>query len=454
LELVQSVVATVRALELGKTSVAAISVAAELGMALIDGDGQCLTPMVCWADRRAVDEAEGVRRQLGDSSVYRLSRRPIDPELSGIKAVWWRTRLPLEQWSCARLVSIKDYIVFWMCGALATDESHASYSMLFDIERRQWSPELVRTLGISEEQLPEVLPATSVLGGLRHDAATSLGLRPGLPVAVGGPDGTVGMVGAGLTRAGTTVDLSGTADVVFTGVEEPPLDDEGVTVVNAHIVPRLWVAGGPTGTTGGFVAWLFANLKYVPSPEGWRAFDEDAESAPVGSGGVYCIPTMAGSRFPRWKPELRASLGGVSLGTPRGELGRAALEGCAFLVADGLRKLRSLGLACDAVRLVGGGARSQIWTQIRADMTGTVIDLLADSEATTLGAAMIAAVAGGWFDSLGTCGDAWISARRRVSPVSTSVAEASLLMERYTKLWDSLGPSERSGSRVSIDDGD
>lgn len=378
--------------------VASIGLAAQLGVALLDARGEPVLAPMTWADRRGDD----VIRQLGPE-VHRMvraraGRRP-SPELLALKLAWLRDTDPVSAARVRWAVSLKDRLLQRLTGRIVTDETHASYTLIYDVAQRRWSVELAAAFGIDVDVLPPVFPATSSLELAPH-AADALGLPPGLPVAVGGPDGTVGAVGAGAVSDGTTVDIAGSTDVVVHVTDQPLVDDEAAAVLNAHAAPRRWTLGGPTGLTGGGVRHLLASVGQDDIVAAHVDLGAEAAALPAGSDGLTVLTTLGGSRFPHWRPDLAGALVGLREEHTAAHLLRASHEGAAFLVLDGLDALERLGRRVEEVVVVGGVAAGHEWLQVRADAWQRPVVRLEESEATSMGAAMLAGVAGGQFDDL------------------------------------------------------
>lgn len=290
-ELEQSMLSAIAALgpTLRRTSI--VCLAAELGTVFLDTHMRSVGNALCWPDKRARDQAAELNETLGAAAVYATTGRVIDPELPACKLRWLRQHEPERAAAISHIVSIKDYLLLRLCGTLVTDETHASYSMLYNVAARRYSEDLLAALEVPNSALPQVVPATTIAGGITEQTARWCGLSAGIPVAVGGPDGTVGTVGAGLVRPGRTVDMVGTADVIFHALSDPLFDPKRKAVLNAHLAPGLWALGGPTGTTGGTLTQLADMLAY----DGNLA-QLDAEAATCGHN---CAPMSAPPRCVR-----------------------------------------------------------------------------------------------------------------------------------------------------------
>jgi xylulokinase len=447
----EAVVEAIRELEPDLHAVAAISVAAELGTIFLDSRDEPIGNALCWPDKRARKQSTQLAESLGASAVYATTGRILDPELPAVKLLWLRQVEPSIADFTRSMISIKDFLVFRLCGRLFTDEAHASYSMLFDVSKRRWADDILAELGVDPDMLPAVRPATAEAGVVQKVASRLTGLREGTPVNVGGPDGTVGTVGAGLVRPGITVDLVGTADVIFHAISKPLLDPERRAVVNAHLVPEMWAIGGPTGTTGGMLARLSEVLGYGADADGLALLDTEAEEVVPGADGLVCLTSMAGDRFPDWDPTTKGVLFGLGLGHRRAHIARAALEGAAYVLRSALEVYEQLGLRVDEVRIVGGGAKSQVWTQLRADVCGVPMQPAVVHEATSLGAAVLAAVTIGAFPDIPTASDALSKTGASIAPRPQESQAYRALFRSYQQLRSELSPALRTWDRIQSD---
>jgi len=404
----------------------AIAVAAQLGMVLLDDRGRPVRPALVWGDKRAHREADQLSALL-PAETLAPTGRPMAPELTVARLRWLATNEPASLRRTRWVVSIKDALVYRLTGRAVTDESNASYSGLFDVYNRTWSPSLVETSGIDAVLLPPARPGTATAGSLSKEAANALGLPHRLPVAVGGPDGTVGAIGAGAVRAGVTVDVAGTTDVLLHTIDRPLTDPTHRTVLNAHVAPSLWTAGGPTGLTGGVIKWTASLLGFKSVDDAHRAL---GEATPDSSRPIF-LTTLDGSRFPSWQPERTGLIAHLRPEHGPADVFLAAQQGVAFTVGAGLDALRALGLEINEVTVVGGTASKPTTLQLRSDAWSMSVVALANREATTIGAAMLAGVASGAFPDLETAARALVRPAHRYEPRPQAAAEMYATRQRW-----------------------
>jgi xylulokinase len=363
------------------------------GVVPVDAALRPLRDAVIWLDRRASGEAAALARAVGDQKLFELTGLNCDASHSAPKMMWLRDHEPGTYRETRWLQAVSGYLVGWLTGAVVIDHANASSTLLYDVARRGWSAELADAAGIEVAMLPDIGASTDLAGGLTRAAADLLGLAPGCPVVVGTGDDHAAALAAGLLRPGLVVDVTGTAEPVGAVAAEVTFDEQRLVETHAHAVPGTLLVENPGFVSGGSTLWLAESVLRCPQAE---LFDRAAQ-APPGSDGILFLPALSGSTAPRWNDRMRGAFAGLAMNHDGGHLARAVLEGCAYALRDIVDRLAALGLAEDEVRVVGGGARSPLWLQIKADVLGRPVRAVLAEEPTALGAAMLAGVAGGTF---------------------------------------------------------
>ena len=411
----REVVAAVRGLGERRNNVCAVGVTTLLSFVALDEAHEPVCDALLWPDRRAISEAEEMNSEA-EPRLFGLIGRRFRAELTGPRLRWLARHRPGAFARVAHVASLKDYVVLKLTGALLTDDTSASYSGLFDVVRRRWSPQAAHLAGVSVDILPPTMPATQLAGLLTRWAAQSLGLRAGVAVAVSAPDGTVGSIGAGAIRAGVTVDIAGTTDVILHIAARPLCDPRGLAVVNAHAIDGVWAIGGATGLTGGAVAWAANLLGYPSVAAAKEALAEDLSRIPVGSEGLAFRTSLSGSRFPDWRPNDRGLISGVEPRHGPAHLLTAAEEGASAVVARGLAALRSCGVRVEELIVGGGLAGDSNALKRRAEMLGIPIVAVSEKETSSVGAAMLAGVVSRGFPDLKSAAEAFVRYSGRYDP--------------------------------------
>ena len=425
-----AVASAIRELTDGGLRVAAVGLTAHLATVLTRADGRPAAHAMLWRDNRAWREAQELAAALGPSLQF-MTGRPVSPESAAARMRMLAKTSPAVLGRTRWLLSLKDYLVFQLTGEALTDPATASYTQLFDVRRRSWSPRIARECGVPMEILPAVRPGVAAAGQVTLEAARLTGLRQGTPVAVGGPDGSTGAIGVGGFRAGITVDIAGTTDVLL-HVSDQPTGRVGYgTVLNAHLVANLWTTGGPTGLTGGGLDWLAVTLGHESTEAAYLALAPGIDAADPGE--LMIRTTLSGRRLPGWNDRLRGRIDGISGEHGPAHLMRAAEEGSAFEVRLGLDALRSAGAVIDSVILAGGPASSQRAAQLRANVWGVPV-AAADPHASLRGAALAAALAAGCFADAQQAAVRMVPRMRQYDP---DPAAAAATEQRYRR-WRAL----------------
>ncbi|HXG39740.1 MAG TPA: FGGY family carbohydrate kinase, partial [Candidatus Limnocylindrales bacterium] len=363
-----------------------IGVAAQVdGVVAVDDANRPLGPAPIWSDRRATEETARLAERVDRTSLRETTGLNLDASHVAPKIAWLRAAGDARRSAAAYLLP-GSYLVARLTGARVVDHANASSTLLYDIRARDWSEALLGATRIEPGLLAPIAVATEVAGGLTPRAADRLGLPRGCPVAVGTGDEHAAALAAGALEPGIVCDIAGTAEPVGVAAREPRVDPSGLVETHAHVPVDRWLVENPGWVSGGSVRWL-ADVLGVDQ----ATVIELAAGAPPGAEGVTFLPTLGGSVAPRWNDRVRGAFAGLTAAHGRSHLARAVLEGCAFPLRDVVDRLADLGLGGEAIRVAGGGARSGLWLQIKADVTGRPVVALAEPEVTALGGAIVAA---------------------------------------------------------------
>jgi xylulokinase len=404
--------------------IAAIAIAGQLdGCIAVDASGAPLGAALIWQDRRA--SAQAARVDAAD--VFARTGQVADASHMAAKIAWLRE----HGTAAVRFHQPVSYLVERLTGAAVIDPALASTTMLLDLATARWSQPLLGAFAISPAELPELRDTCAVAGALTAAGARLTGLHAGTLVAVGTGDDFANALGAGITAPGSIVCAVGTAEVVGAVAHAIVLDRVAAEpMVETHVFP----GGGffvehPGWLAGGAIRWAVELLGLADDAE----LDAIAATVPAGADGATFLPALGGAMTPVWRPHARATLHGLTARHTRAHVARAVLEGLTFACRDVVDRLIALGLPAREVVLVGGGARSRVWAQLRADTLGLAHRIGADPDACPLGAAMIAAVAAGVYPDLAT------AAARVPPPVETFLpGPSAALVEAYCR-YEALG---------------
>ena len=363
------------------------------GVIACEADGTPLRPAIIWLDKRATKQCDQLVGVVGSERLAERTGLVADASHSAPKMMWIRENEP-EVWRrAAVLAPVGSYVLHHLSGSYAQDAANASSTMVYDVTAGDFDDQLCEAAGVDPAMLPPVRPSTDVVGTLLPEAAAELGLPATCAVVVGTGDEHAASVGAGAIEAGVVVDVTGTAEPVTTVAAAPVRDPLGVVETHGHAVPGSWLIENPGFVSGGSTLWLATGLLGIPQGEVFAR----ARKAPPASDGVLFLPALSGSTAPRWNDAMRGAFLGLAMNHTSAHVARAVLEGCAYALRDIVDRLEALGLGHGEMRIVGGGARDDLWASIKADVLGRPVRRVLTDEATAVGAAMVAGVGVGLF---------------------------------------------------------
>ena len=368
------------------------------GALAVDAAGEPLRSAIIWADQRATAEAAFLAERCGFAEVYRRTGHRAGASYTAAKVLWIQRHQPELYAHAHQFLQAKDYAAYKLSGVFATDYSDASGTNLFDLERRDWAVDIIEAVGLDAQKLPPAYPSSTVIGKVPPQAADETGLLAGTPVVIGGGDGACATVGAGSVSPGEAYNYIGSSSWIAVTSEQPLYDPWMRTFTFAHLDPKLYFPTGTMQCAGGSFDWLERLLRGDGDAPLYEELSAAAAGVEPGARGLLFLPYLIGERSPHWNPLARGAFVGLTMSHGRAEVARAVLEGVALNLKMILDAFLEQGAEIQAMRLIGGGARSALWRQILADVYGLPIlrpALLA--EATSLGAAIAGGVGVGLF---------------------------------------------------------
>lgn len=377
------------------------------GVVPVDDHGKPLHPAMLWMDRRAVPQCEVVGRQISQEAAFKITGLNLDPSHVAPKIRWLADNEPRLFGQTAHFLLPGSYVAFALTGELGVDYSNASSTLLMDVRSRTWSQEMCDLFEIPMRLLPPIYPATQVIGTLLSHVAEEMGLPPTTSVILGSGDEHAACLGAGVTRSGLVCDIAGTAEPVCASSQSPLFDESGLVETHCHADPELWLLENPGFVSGANYRWFRDQFSVQEmtraAQEGVDAYEllnAAAETVPPGSDGLIMLPCLMGAMAPTWNALARGTFMGFTLAHKREHFCRAILEGSAYAIRDITDQMLRMGLPLQEIRVVGGGARSPLWRQIKADVTGLPISITNTVETTALGAGILALTGSGMVDTI------------------------------------------------------
>ncbi len=429
-------------------SVRALAVAAQVdGIVPVDGAGQPLRPALIWMDRRAGPQCAQAEQAMDAGRLFARTGLNLDPTHVAPKIRWIADNEPHVDAQTAHYLLPGSFVARWLCGELAVDYSNASSTLLLDVVERRWAPDLCAAFGVDPARLAPVCAAATVLGPLRPAAAEALGLTPATLVLAGCGDEHAACLGAGILAPGRVGDIAGTAEPVCAALPAPRFDDTRLLETHCHADPGQWLLENPGFVSGGNFRWYrdhFGQAEInaaLGTPQtAYARLDAQAAAVPPGSDGLVFLPCLMGAMAPTWDPEMRGAWLGFTLAHTRAHFARAVLEGSAYAVRDIVDRLRAMRLDVSELRVMGGGARSPLWNQIKADVCGLPVLVPAIHETTALGAALLALVGLGRFASLAEAAEQLVQLDQRFEPDPARQRAYHAPYQRYRQAYFALQP--------------
>ncbi len=415
-------------IELGEHNFDGIGVTGQMhGSVFLDANDEVIRPALLWNDQRTVEECKNIESIIGRDELMRIT---CNPALTGFqlpKILWLRNNEP-ENFRRLRSVLLpKDYIRMMLTGEKATEVSDASGTGILNVPKRAWSMSMAEALDLPLSLFPQVFESDEITGTTREHPF----LASGIPVVGGGGDQAAGAVGTGAVTVGTISVSLGTSGVVFTSIGAPSYDSKGAAHTFCH-ANRGWHAMGVMLSCGGALRW-FRDV-FCPG-ENYDSLAKSAARSTVGAHGVTFLPYLAGERCPHNDPHAKGAFAGMSLSTTKDELCRSVFEGITFGLLDGFELLRSLGASAESINVTSGGSKSDFWVQMIADTFRIPCNRLEIDEGPAFGAAILAGVGIGVWDSVSTAVRKTIVIKETVMP---GESETVRYHERYRNLYNNI----------------
>ena len=369
---------------------------------LMEEGGGILAGPIPYSDRRSTVQASCIEAKAGRERLFSITANgSMAGGFSGSSLLWLRENQPQAYEKARWFGHLNSWLALKMTGQTAIDPTNASYTNLFDTVKECWSEEMCALLEVEMEKLPPLKQAFEPAGALNCVELLALGLPRGIPVVTGAGDTPCAALAAGVTRDGDVCESAGTTNVLTVCVDRPIFDPRFIN--RCHLVPGTWTYQGSMSFTGAANQW-FCRQFYGEGQTGGKDLfaiaNGDAAKAAPGCGGVVFLPYMQGERSPVWDPHARGVFFGLTLSATKADMNRAVLESCAY----GLRQFLEIaeertGRPVERFASIGGGSKSRVWAQIKADVTGRTIEVLDREDMAACGAALLAGVgAGVWKD--------------------------------------------------------
>jgi len=371
----------------------------------VDARGVPLFNAVVWLDSRSTEEAAFLNRTFGTDRYYPATGLARVDEVAPVSKILNIRQKRPEVFSRAyKFLLLEDYLLYRLSGKMVTEKSLLSSTGYFHIMRDELYTEILDHACIAVDLIPEVLECAQPIGTILSAAAQDLGIAPGAKVVTGAMDQVAGAIGAGNVRSGIVTETTGTALVMGATMRVPDFSHPAKPTIYRHAQAGSFFVLTLSNTAGIILKWFkdeFCGLETERHGDSvYTALDRMAASVTPGSDGLLVFPHFSGMLTPVPDADTKGIFYGVTLNTGKGHFLRAIMESVAYLLRENLEVFAQMGIDVHQIRSLGGGSRSGVWSQIKADVLGKEIVTLKDTESASIGAAMLGAVGAGWYPDL------------------------------------------------------
>ena len=353
------------------------------GLVILDENKKVLYPVILWNDQRTVEESDYLNNEIGIEKLVKCTSNISFTGFTASKLLWIRKNEP-EIFSKIKYIMLpKDYLGYVLTEEIFTDVSDASGTLFFDVKNRKWSEEMTEILGIKEEFLPKSFESYEIIGKLTENIKDEFGITEDIPVVAGGGDNACGAVGAGVINEDKILISLGTSGVVFIPQEKWKLPEKNSmhTFCDANGKYHFM---GVILSAASCLKWWVEEIQ----DGNYTVLLDEALKSPIGSNNLFFLPYLTGERTPHSDPYARGSFIGLNASHTRGDMTRAVLEGVVFALYDSYKLADNLNP--DTIRIIGGGAKSELIRKIITDLFNIKSEVLTVQEGPSYGAALLA----------------------------------------------------------------
>jgi len=412
---------------------------------LVDEQGLPLDNAVVWLDNRAQEEAQELTDIFGNKETYKITGQvKIVPTWPAAKLLWYKKNKPNIFNKTAKFLLIEDYFIYRLTGRYLCEGSLICSTLYWDITKKIWWKEMLDYLDIKESQLPKICESGEVAGALLPNIAKELGLSSKTIVATGALDQACGAIGVGNIIPGVVSETTGAGFDIHATIDKPTFDEKMRMPCHYHGMPDTYMLH--TFTTGGIVLkWFRENfcaseidLATLLHEDSYSLLDKEADNVPPGCNGLVMLPHLQGAMAPEANPKAKGVFYGFTLHHSKPSFIRSIMEAIAFMLQRNIDVLKDMGLDIKEIRSLGGGSKSPLWTQIKADVTQIPVCTMENGEAGCLGAAILAGKATGTYSNIEEAVKTMVRVKDRIKPQKENVDIYKKSYSRYVSLYNSL----------------
>jgi xylulokinase len=416
---------------LNKDEVKAVSFSGQMhGLVTLDENDQVIRPAILWNDQRTEKECRYLNDEIGQKTISEWTGNLALTGFTAPKLLWLKENEPGNFARIKKIMLPKDYVAYKMSGVFATDMSDASGTLYLDVKSRVWSKPMLDLIGISESQLPKLYESYEVIGSISKAAANELGLNDTVSIIIGGGDQAVAAIGGGVVGSGACSLSLGTSGVVFASTNNFFVDENNSLHSFCHANGKYHQMGVTLAAAASLKWWV----EEVNKSNDFDGLLSEAEEAAIDDN-VFYLPYLMGERTPHNDPYCRGTFIGMNMTHQRKHLTRAVLEGVAFSLRDTFEIMKAMGIGISVISINGGGAKSKLWCEIIADALNVRVVKLNANEGPAYGAAILAAVGYGLFNSVEAACESFIKVTESIEPNEINVELYNKKYEKFREIY-------------------
>jgi len=361
--------------------------------------GVPLYPAILWLDRRAIEEEEWLKNNIGEEKIFNITKNVISSYYGLVKILWLKNNKKDIYDKTYKFLNVKDYIVYKLTGKIVTDYSHASCTAIgFNMNNKKWDSNIFKAIGIDINKMPELNCSEKIIGGVSSTVSKETYLKEGIPITVGILDGVANLISAGVTEEGENVISLGTSATWSVISTSNNYAKKMLNTVSAD--PDVCLTLSNVAFSGGIYKWLRENILNKYSDDDYKIMDEEAKEILPGSEGLITLPYFIGEKTPIWDPNAKGVMFGLSQKHKRGHIFRSSIEGIAFALLDNQNNMEEYNIKINKnVYVTGGGAKSKLVREILSSVLKKNVIYLGGNISAEVGDAYIAAKSIGMLSS-------------------------------------------------------
>lgn len=415
-------------------------------LCMLDGDGRPLKKAIVWMDNRADAQAKKMQEYFGNEKCYEVTGQvSFEACWPAAKVLWVKENEPDLFARVRHILLLEDYVIYELTGKMVAEGSLLTSTEYWDIRSKKYWKEMLDFIGIDESYLPEIWESGELVGVILPEMAEELGISPTAKIATGCLDQAAGAIGVGNITPGIFSENIGAALAICVPTSKLTYDENRLMPVHYFAVPDTYMMH--TFTTGGMCLRWFRDgfcksemqMQELTGIDAYDLINKEVERVPAGSDGLICLPHLQGSMAPDVNLNARGVFYGATLQHGKPHFARAIMESLGYIICRNLEAIDAMGLEVKQIRTMGGGSKSDIWNQIKADITGKTLNVTYSAQDTAcLGAAILAGKAAGVFESIEAAVASMVKIKKSYEPNMENHAIYRKAYEKYKLLFASL----------------